>query len=169
MATIADSTTAIDRVLAEIDAPVLRQYRMQVGPADAVAIPRAAVKLVYVIAGSVTEHPIAGSAAERPAAEVSTLSTGDARLYTGRGAYSLLADDAFVLVSEFDFTRSGTSALDLLPSTVTVLGLPGSDPAVAALAAELRPRRVAVAHERPLSRSRGRGHPRRPGPRLDRR
>lgn len=146
MATHADSTAAIDRVLSGIDAPVLRQHRMAVGPGDAVAIPRSSLVLVYVISGSLVERAggsgVSGASAGRSATEKRELTAGDARLYAGDGAYSLLSDDAFVLVSEFDrshFDRAGAGfgVLDLLPDTVTVTGLAHSDPAVAALAAEL--------------------------------
>lgn len=137
MATLAAPTSAIDRALSGIDAPVLRQHRIAVGPGDAIAVPRGGLVLVYVISGALTERPGPGARPVRPATESPVLSAGDARLYTGESAYSLFADEAFVLVSEFDPAGADADVVGLLPGTVTVLGLARSEPAVAALAAEL--------------------------------
>ncbi|WP_449281092.1 AraC family transcriptional regulator [Leucobacter sp.] len=124
---------AIDRVLAGIDARVHRQHRVTVGSGDVVAIPRSGIALVYVIDGALRIDGPGADASEE-------LLAGDARMIVDRRAHSLRAPQhAFALVSSLELTESAAHVLELLPDVITVRDLPGSDPAVAALAARLGP------------------------------
>ncbi|WP_053352518.1 AraC family transcriptional regulator [Leucobacter musarum] len=140
-----DRDAAIDRVLASINARVKQQHRVTVRPGDAVSIPRGSVTLVYVIEGDLRVHPNGPRAAVPDAAlaahdDVRHLSIGDAQLFTGREAHALRVDEhAFVLLSSLDFTEATAHVLELLPDTILVRDLPGTEPAVAALASMLGP------------------------------
>ncbi|WP_053384322.1 AraC family transcriptional regulator [Leucobacter celer] len=123
---------AIDRVLAGFDARVHRQHRVTLRSCDVVAIPRSSIALVYVIDGALRVDGPGGASEE--------LVAGDARMITDRRAHSLrAAQHAFALVSSLDLTESAAHLLELLPGAITVRELSGSDPAVAALAAQLGP------------------------------
>lgn len=141
-----DRDAAIDRVLASINARVKQQHRVTVTPGEVVSIPRGGVTLVYVIEGDLHVHPSGPRAAVPDAAlasaddDVRHLSIGDAQLFTGREAHALRVDQhAFVLLSSLDFTEATAHVLELLPDTILVQDLPGTEPAVAALAAMLGP------------------------------
>ncbi len=123
---------AIDRVLTGIDARVHRQHRVTVHGGDVVAVPRSSIAIVYVIDGALR--------LDRPGGASEELAAGDALMFTGRQAHSLRgAPHAFALVSSLEPTESAAHLLELLPSTITVRDLPRTDPAVAALAAQLGP------------------------------
>ncbi|WP_053387925.1 AraC family transcriptional regulator [Leucobacter japonicus] len=140
-----DRDAAIDRVLASINARVKQQHRVTVRPGDAVSIPRGSVTLVYVIEGDLRVHPngprtVVPDAALAAHDDVRHLSIGDAQLFTGREAHALRVDEhAFVLLSSLDFTEATAHVLELLPDTILVRDLPGTEPAVAALASMLGP------------------------------
>lgn len=142
MAQILDTAeTAIDRVLAGVDARLLRQHRVTVRAGAPVAIPDGAIALVYVICGSLGASARGRAVGEgAPSTIPSSLDAGDALLFTGPEAVALHAsEDAFVLVSSLDLAETSDGILGLLPSSLYVRDLPGSDPAVAALAAQLGP------------------------------
>ena len=126
------SPASIDRVLSEVDARVRQQHRVSLEPGEVLAIRSGEATLVYVIDGGLCTA-VQGAAAGGPIG----LAAGDARLFTGRDAHSLISGGAFVLVSTFDFSASGAGVLELLPGTVTAIDLRRSAPAVAALAAQL--------------------------------
>ena len=152
---------AIDRVLADISARVRSQHRRALEPGDVIAIPRDGTTLVYAIEGElrvspsgprpfdVRDVPVAADphacAASAPqpsgsATATALLAAGDAQLFTGRAGHSIrAADRAFALICTLDFTDAAAHVLDLLPPTILVRDLPGSDPAVAALASMLGP------------------------------
>lgn len=133
---ISDRDTAIERVISSIDARVRRQHRMTMRPGEVIAIPKNGVTLVYVIKGALgIDAPPAGSPGTPE-----QVTAGDALMFTGQTRRSLrVTDHAFVLVSSLDFTETSTHILNLLPASIFVHDLPGSDPAVAALASWLGP------------------------------
>ncbi|QIM17951.1 AraC family transcriptional regulator [Leucobacter coleopterorum] len=126
-----NSAAAIDRVLAGIDARLLRQHRVTLKPKDVIAVPKNSVTLVYVINGTIGVDTLSRAA---------QYTSGDALLFTGQHPHSLrTSDPAFIFVSSLDFTESAAHLLALLPDTITVRDLLTSEPAVAALASQLGP------------------------------
>lgn len=138
--TLEPAEAAIDRVLSGVDARLLRQHRIDLRAGEPVAIPGGAVALVYVICGSLRAEP-SGRAAVSEHGVPGSLEAGDALLFTDPRAVLLhAAEDAFVLVSSLDLPPTDDGILGLLPPSLFVRDLPGSDPAVAALAAQLGPK-----------------------------
>lgn len=138
--TLESAETAIDRVLAGVDARLLRQHRVTLRAGEPVGVPDGAIALVYVICGALRAEPRGRGAGSQPGIP-GTLDVGDALLFTDPRAVALHAsDDAFVLVSSLDLPETDDGILGLLPASLFVRDLPGSDPAVAALAAQLGPK-----------------------------
>lgn len=126
-----DTVAAVERVLSSVDTRLRFQHRAAMNSDDVIFVPRNRVTLIYVICGGLRVDSTAHG---------SLYAAGDALLFTGREQHSLRTEnDAFILVSELDFTETAAHLYDLLPGTVSVRDLLGSDPGVAALASQLGP------------------------------
>lgn len=128
----------INRVLAEINPTLRTQHRALLGAGEPIAVPSDSATLLYVIEGELSASASARSASlgSFPA----ELSQGDAALFRGDLSGTLIAQqESFVLVTSLDFSSLSAGARDRLPEVLLVRDLPGNEPAVAALAAQLGP------------------------------
>lgn len=128
------SNEDINRVLAEINPTLRTQHRAMLGDGETIAVPSDTATLIYVIQGELRAS--VSSLGRFPA----TLSAGDAALFRGGVVGTMIAQQhAFVLVTSLDFSALSAGVRDRLPEVLMVRDLPGNEPAVAALAAQLGP------------------------------
>lgn len=128
------SNEDINRVLAGVNPTLRTQHRALLGHGDTLAVPSDPATLLYVIRGELRASVSAlGRFPEM-------LSTGDAVLFRGGVAGTMIAEQhAFVLVTSLDFSALSSGVRDRLPEVLMVRDLAETEPAVAALAAQLGP------------------------------